>query len=812
MMLIWGIGLVFVVVIWGLAFVRAPLWTVALAFIVLLMALQQAGTLSLPVSVFVSVLIAVFLGLFYCPWFRRDHLIEPLFFWFKQKLPMMSSTEREAIQAGDLWFEGELFQGNPNWDRLLALPAPSLSIEELQFLKNQVENLCGMIDDWTVSHKTLDLPQNVWNYLKKERFFGMIIPKEQGGLGFSALAHSTVIQKIATHSITGAITAMVPNSLGPAELLIRYGTDEQKKQYLNRLAVGEEIPCFALTSQEAGSDASALTDIGIVCEGEYQGKKVIGMRLTFNKRYITLAPVATVLGLAFKLYDPDRLLGEKQELGITLCLIPTNHRGVEIGLRHFPLNQAFLNGPLRGKDVFVPLDWIIGGKEMIGKGWHMLVECLSAGRGISLPALSAALAKVCYRGTGAYAKIRQQFRLPIGHFEGVESAMAKIAGYTYLIESARFFTLTPIDRHIQPAIVSAIAKYHMTEMGRIVMNHAMDVHAGRGIMLGPNNYLGKAYESLPISVTVEGANILTRSLIIFGQGAIRCHPYVQQEIEAIGHPKSKTGIALLDKVLWKHCSYSISNFAKLLFHGLTARIFCTVPKRTKLEDYYGKISYLSIALSFASDISLIILGGKLKRYERLSARLGDVLSHLYLASGVLKYYRDFNSSHEDWPYVVWCLKTCLTKAEEALLRFCRNFPVKILGFLFERLIFPYGRCERAPDDRLEHQLAASMMVPSPFRDRLTQQGYFDPENKTPLTHLDKTLEKLLRAEPVLAKLEDAVKRGLIAKWLDKEVKIQKAFDQGILSNSERDQLLAFERARIEAIRVDEFTQEQLIGK
>jgi alkylation response protein AidB-like acyl-CoA dehydrogenase len=658
----------------------------------------------------------------------------------------------------------------------------------------------------------LDLPPSVWDYLKQKGFFGIIIAKEYGGLGFSALAHSTIVQKISTHSLTAAVSTMVPNSLGPAELLIHYGTEEQKQYYLPRLAKGQEIPCFALTSLEAGSDAGAIIDTGIVCKGLWRDEEIIGMKLTWDKRYITLAPVATVLGLAFKLYDPEGLLGTKEELGITLCLIPVSHPGVEVGQRHFPLNQPFMNGPTRGTEVFVPLEWIIGGPNMIGKGWHMLVECLSAGRGISLPALSTACAKLSYRTTGAYAAIRQQFHTPVGQFEGVQEAMAKIAGYTYVIEATRLFTLSALDEGIRPSIVTAIAKYHITEMARVVVNKAMDVHGGRAIMLGPNNYLGRCYESIPISITVEGANILTRNLMIFGQGAIRCHPYLQTEIKAMRHADTAAGINLFDQVFFKHIQYTVSNVARALLHSLTGGASYKAPSGvSKLKYYYRQLGRMAAVLSVVSDFSLILLGGKLKRRERLSARLGDVLSHLYLASSVLKYYQDFGTE-EDLTYVEWSLQVCLYNIQTAFLAFFRNFPLRFLGYCFRIFVFPYGCPYAYPKDPLEKQLTNFMLSPSTFRDRLTQHCYLSKDHSNPVAHLEFTLNRMIETKDILLKLEVALKKGIIPKRLDRMTQIKNALSASVLKKEEADLLQIAEVARKKALRVDEFSEAQLIGK
>lgn len=801
----------------------------------------------------VLIVISVVFGvLFYIPFlqshrsirsFRIQYISGPLYKLIRKSLPHMSRTEKEAIEAGDVWLEGDLFRGRPDWKKLHALPVPSLSEEELSFLNNQVETLCQMVEDWTITHYDFDLPAKAWDYLKSERFFGMNIPKSFGGLGFSALGNSTIIQKLSTRSVTLAVTTMVPNSLGPAELLLAYGTSAQKDYYLPRLASGQEIPCFALTGPEAGSDASAIPDVGIVCRGIFEGKEVLGMRLTWNKRYITLAPIATVLGLAFKLYDPEGLLEESEKneknkknennesneenqkndknrkneksLGITVCLLPTHLPGVEIGKRHFPLNQPFMNGPTRGKDVFVPLDFIIGGTPMIGKGWRMLVESLSAGRGISLPALSTAIGKMGFRTAGAYARIRKQFNTPIGRFEGVEATLARIGGLTYLLESCRLLTLSAIDNEIRPSVATAIAKYHMTEMGRIVINDAMDVHGGKGIMMGPNNYIGRNYESIPISITVEGANILTRSLIIFGQGAIRCHPFIQLEMQAGLKEDINEGIDLFDKAFCGHFKYFSSNMIRNLFHALTggffASFFCGFrgTRTPVLRSYYGAICRMSVSLAFVSDIALVLFGGKLKRLERSSARLGDVLSYLYLASCALKYFKDSNEKKSDRCFAIWALQTCLYRAQESLLEFFRNLPNPYIAFVLKWKVFPWGRPYALPKDSLEHQMVQAMMEPGDLRERLTQYIFVGRNGDNPVANLENAFLQLLSSEPALLKIEDAIKQGLLSKEMDSELKLQSAIKIGLLTEEEANIVREFEKARQKVIQVDEFTQQEL---
>ncbi len=742
---------------------------------------------------------------------RQRFITGPLFNIFKKVLPPISATEREAINAGDVFWEGELFKGKPNWDALLKLPTSTLSQEEMHFLDNQVERLCEMLNDWEITHHHLDLPQAVWQYLKEEKFFGMIIPKEYGGLGFSALAHSTIIQKIATRSLTAAVTAMVPNSLGPAELLLAYGTQTQKQYYLPRLSVGIEIPCFALTGPEAGSDAGAIPDLGVVTKGMFDGKEIIGMRLTFNKRYITLAPVATVIALAFKLSDPEGLLGGKKELGITLCLLPAKHPGVEIGKRHFPLNQPFMNGPIRGKEIFVPLDWMVGGVKMAGHGWHMIVECLSAGRGISLPAVSTAAGKACYRTTGAYAHIRKQFHTSIGSFEGVEEVLARIAGYTYLLEATRLFTVSAIDHHHRPSVASSISKYHMSELFRKVMNDSMDVHGGKGIMLGPRNYLGRGFESIPIGITVEGANIMMRTLMIFGQGAIRCHPYVAAEMAALVKTDPTQGIEDFDKAISGHILYSLRNLGRLIFASITGGYFCAVPRAAilkPLRPYIRQLGRMSIAFSVTADIAMLVFGGKLKRRERLSARLGDILSYLYLGSATLKYAYDAGDKKHDIPHASWALQFCLYNIQRAFYGFFKNFRHPVIARCLSLLIFPFGRPYHEPSDELEHTLAACMMTVSEFRDRLTQYCYLGAAPDAVST-LEEALHCLMVAEPMFEKIYAAEKIGLIPKHLSLDKQLETAFAEKILNSEERDAILKFEGLKNKVIQVDEFTENEL---
>ncbi|HEU5281461.1 MAG TPA: acyl-CoA dehydrogenase [Gammaproteobacteria bacterium] len=735
---------------------------------------------------------------------RQQTIIQPALSTLKQKMPAISDTEREALEAGNTWWEKELFCGRPQWKRLFNMKPPGLTPEEQSFLDNEVETLCNMLNDFDIVNRDRDLPKAVWDYLKEHRFFGLVIPQQFGGHDFSALAHSTIVTKIATRSMSTAVNTMVPNSLGPAELLLHYGTDEQKNHYLPRLARGQDIPCFALTAPEAGSDAGAMPDSGVVCKGVHEGKEIVGIRLNWDKRYITLAPIATLLGLAFKLSDPDQLLSQNKEPGITLCLIPTNHPGVEIGSRHFPLQLAFMNGPTRGKDVFIPLDWIIGGQAMAGQGWRMLMECLSIGRSISLPALATACGKITYRLTGAYARIRRQFNSSISSFEGIEEALGTIAGYTYTLEAARIFTAGAVDLKVKPSIASAIAKYHMTEMARKVVEAAMDIHAGHMIQVGPRNFLANMHLAIPISITVEGANILTRNLIIFGQGAVRCHPYLLKEVELI--TAEKTDINALDKVLMSHIGYFVSNAMRSLFYGITGgRFINTTSHVHQIKKLERQLTRMSAALALLSDTSLILLGGSLKRRERLSARLGDVLSQLYLASAVLKYFNDTKEPLNDIDTVTWSVKQSLYRVQVAMNEVTQNFPQRALGKLLRCLIFPWGAAYRVPNDALNKAIVAPMLSNSPLRDRLTKHCFIS-ENQTELSHrLDLALTMIDGVEASQKKISAGIKNGVIAKHLDYPSRINAALEAALISAEEAHQLSDFEALRQEIIKVNEFS-------
>ncbi|ELY5817083.1 acyl-CoA dehydrogenase FadE [Cronobacter turicensis] len=734
---------------------------------------------------------------------RKSLISAPVFRGFRKVMPPMSRTEKEAIDAGTTWWEGDLFRGNPDWQKLHNYPQPKLTAEEQAFIDGPVEEACRMANDFQITHEMADLPPELWAFLKEHRFFAMIIKKEYGGLEFSAYAQSRVLQKLSGVSGILAITVGVPNSLGPGELLQHYGTEAQKNHYLPRLARGVEIPCFALTSPEAGSDAGAIPDTGVVCMGEWQGEQVLGMRLTWNKRYITLAPIATVLGLAFKLSDPDRLLGGEQELGITCALIPTNTPGVEIGRRHFPLNVPFQNGPTRGKDIFVPIDYIIGGPKMAGQGWRMLVECLSVGRGITLPSNSTGSLKSIALATGAYAHIRRQFKVSIGKMEGIEEPLARIAGNAYVMDAAASLITYGIMLGEKPAVLSAIVKYHCTHRGQQSIIDAMDIAGGKGIMLGEGNFLARAYQGAPIAITVEGANILTRTMMIFGQGAIRCHPYVLEEMAAA----QNSDVNAFDKLLFRHIGHVGSNLVRSFWLGLTNGLTSRSPTRDATRRYYQHINRLSASLALLSDMSMAVLGGSLKRRERISARLGDVLSQLYLASAVLKRYDDEGRQEADLPLVHWGVQDALHQAEQAISDLLRNFPNGAVAGLLSLAIFPAGRRYDAPSDKLDHKLAKILQTPSATRSRIGRGQYLTPSEHNPVGLLEQALLEVMAADPIHQRICKEMGKNLPFTRLDELAK--RALKEGRINEDEAAILIRAEESRLRSINVDDFEPDAL---
>jgi acyl-CoA dehydrogenase len=743
---------------------------------------------------------------------RMRYVTKPFLMVYRRMLPTMSDTEREALEAGTVWWDGELFTGKPNWPKLLSAKPPQLTAEEQAFVDGPCEELCRMLDEWDITHRRADLPPHVWDYLKKKGFFAMIISKKYGGLEFSAYAHSCVLVKLASRSATCSSTVAVPNSLGPAELLLHYGTEEQKNHYLPRLARGDDVPCFALTGPRAGSDAASIPDTGVVCRGIHDGREVVGLRLNFSKRYITLAPVATVIGLAFRLYDPDKLLGgDKTDYGITCALIPRHTPGVMIGRRHFPLNVPFQNGPLSGKDVFVPLDAIIGGPKMAGQGWRMLVEQLSVGRCISLPSNAAGGAKAGVYASTAYARIRKQFSQAIGKFEGVEAALTRMAGAAYIVDAARSVTTGAIDGGEKPSVPAAMLKYHCTELGRKVANDAMDVHGGKGICLGPKNYLGRGYQVVPVAITVEGANILTRSLMILGQGAIRCHPYVLKEMNAAKLKDKAQSLREFDTALFGHVGYTLSNAARSFVMATTLARFSDAPTDGATHRYYQHINKFSAQFAFATDMAMLTLGGYLKQKEHLSARLGDVLSSLYMASMVLKHYENQGRPAADLPLVEWSCRTLLYEAQEQLHGFLRNFPNRWVAGLMRLVIFPRGRTYFAASDRLGRKIVEPLMQPSETRERLSHGIYKTVEPGNPIGLLQEALELSVSAEPLEKRLRvEGVKTGRVTA-LDLPGQIEQALAIGLLNASEAQLLRDYDRKVMDIVNVDDFTTEELMA-
>jgi acyl-CoA dehydrogenase len=788
----------------ALAYINAAgwLWAGALAAaLVIAWGAQLAPALVLVVLAVLLVVLAIPLNY---PPLRRKLVSDGVLGVFRKILPPMTATEREAIEAGTVGWDGELFSGRPAWKKLLALPRPVLSTEEQSFIDHECEEVCGMVTDWETMHIYKDLPPPVWQYIKDKGFLGMIIPKQYGGLGFSAYAHSQVVAKLASRCSALVVTVMVPNSLGPGELLLHYGTDEQKRHYLPRLATGQEIPCFALTNPHAGSDAAAIPDAGIVCMGEHQGKQVLGLRLTWEKRYITLGPVATLLGLAFRVFDPEHLLGDQEDLGITCALIPTDHPGVQIGRRHMPLSAVFQNGPNWGKDVFIPIDWVIGGRPMVGKGWRMLMESLAAGRSISLPSLNTGMGKMIVRATGGYARIRNQFKTPIGKFEGVEEPLARMGGYLYSMDAARTLTAGVVDLGEKPAVLSAIAKYHLTERGRQIAVDAMDIAGGKGICMGPSNFLGAAYMQIPVSITVEGANILTRSLIIFGQGAIRCHPYVLKEMGATREADPRTASIAFDQALFGHIGFVLSNFARTFVMGIIGSRLVPVPDTApETHHYYQQLTRFSAALAFLSDVSMGVLGGALKRKEKLSARLGDVLSYLFLCSATLKRFEDEGRQPADAPLMHWAIWDAMFKAQTALEGVISNFPNRMIATLMRRTVFPLGRPYVIPSDKLGHDVARLLIEPSATRDRLTAGVYLPQAEDDVLRTIESALEATLAAEPIEARIREAEKAGRLRSKVGED-RAAAAQASNLITADELAVVRRAKRLVDQVIRVDDF--------
>lgn len=784
---------------------RLAVWAAVTATLLVACWLLGASPTATAIAAALVALVAVPLLI---PAIRKPLLTAPALGFLRKALPPLSQTERIALETGSVGFEGDLFSGKPDWNKLLAYPKPQLNAEEQAFIDGPVEELCKQINDWEITHVHADLTPELWDFIKRNKFFGMIIPKQYGGLGFSALAHHKVIQKIASISSVVSATVGVPNSLGPGELINHYGTQEQKDYYLPRLAAGQEVPCFGLTGPFAGSDATSIPDFGIVCKGEWNGAHVLGLRLTFDKRYITLAPVSTLIGMAFRMYDPDGLLGDTRDIGITLALLPSDTPGVDVGRRHFPLNSPFQNGPVRGKDVFIPLSQLIGGVEMAGKGWNMLNECLAVGRSITLPSTASGGAKSGAVVTGAYARIRKQFGLSIGRFEGVEEALARIGGKAYAISALSQATAAAVDRGDVPSVPSAIAKYHCTNSAREIAKDVMDVIGGKGIILGPRNFAGRSWQAAPIAITVEGANIMTRSLLIFGQGSILCHPWILKEMRAAQDPDAKAGLAALDAALYPHIGGAMSNAVRSVWFGLTGAGIGAVPGDAYTRKFFRKLNRYAANLALLTDISLGALGGRLKFKESLSGRLGDVLSHLYMMGAVLKRHHDEGCPEADKPLLAWAFHNSAYEIELALSQALRNFPIKPLGWLLWPLVFPLGRRAVAPGDRLCHRVAMLLMTPNEARERLASGVFLTPGEHNPGGRINSYLAKAILAEPVERKFLKALKTKDI-EALGFAAQLDEGVREGWITADERKQLEELHAITLDTITVDDFKPHEL---
>ena len=749
---------------------------------------------------------------------RLDKLSRPLLGWVRSRLPKLSPTEQEALNSGSVDWDGELFSGQPEWNKLLDAAPAHLTSEEQAFLDGPVEELCKMLDDWQITHEHYDLPDKVWKFIRSKGFFGLVIPKEDGGLGFSNTAHSEIVMKISTRSVSAAVTVMVPNSLGPGELLMHYGTEEQKQHYLPRLAGGEEIPCFALTSPVAGSDAGAIPDKGIVCKGEWNGKEVLGLKVTWNKRYITLAPVATLIGLAIKVYDPEHLLGEQDEIGVTCVMVPRDTDGVNAGARHLPMNTVFMNGPTWGTEVFIPMEQVIGGQDMLGKGWKMLLECLSLGRSIPLPALGTGAGKLASLATGSYAYTREQFGRSISQFEGVQEALEPIAGYTYMMDAARLLTAGMLDRGVRPSVPSAVLKYRNTDLMREVINHAMDVVAGRGVITGPRNFLARAYQAVPIGITVEGANILTRSLMIFGQGAIRCHPFIVEEIEAAGMEDEDKAAKKFDGIFYRHLAHTTRNALRALVLGLSKGWLETAPRHGDIEKYYRQLGRFSAAFALMTDVTLLTVGGGLKARQRLSGRMADCLVQLYYATAVIKQWHEEGYPDDQRDLVEWCLQTCLHDLQNSMREAIINFPVPALRWPLRLLVFPLGATGlNGPDDKLGAKVAATIVKDTPVRQRISRGTFSNMDPDDPLGRVLNAYKLANETADMRQRLHEAIRSrdedeldgiALLMGHQRKEL-VDWACAQGIVTADECPKLEEALTALYDVIRVDAFDADGL---
>ncbi len=794
----------------ALAMRRAPMWLWAIAAVVATYLWQsglvdgqhdgpELGLLSL--VGWIPALLAVLMAI---PAVRRLLLVEPAFAMVKKVLPKVSETEQEALDAGTIGFDAELFSGHPDWEKLRAVPPIVLTAEEKAFIDGPCDELCRMVDDWQIRFDDKDIPDTIWKFVGRHGFLGMLISKEHGGLGFSAQAQSLILGKIASRSPDVATIVMVPNSLGPGELIEKYGTDEQKHYYLPRLAKGLEIPCFSLTGPTSGSDAATMRDIGTVVRAMHEGRETLGIKLSWDKRYITLGPKATLVGLAFRLFDPDKLIGDKADIGITLALIPANHPGVNIGRRHLPSGSAFPNGPNWGKDVFIPIDWVIGGQKMAGHGWRMLMECLAAGRAISLPSSATAAAKAMLRFTTAYTRIRKQFGLPIAKMEGIEEPLARMVETAYVNEAARAVTAAMVARGEKPSVISALMKYQTTERMRRTVNDAMDIHGGRAICDGPMNYIQAAYQAVPVGITVEGANILTRTLITFAQGALRSHPYLYKEVKAVQDADAQRGLAAFEDAFLGHIQFAVGNVFGALFHNLTGGMLAHVPEKAYgTAEWYRQLSRSARNFALVADLTVALLGGGLKVKQKLTGRLADALSELYMLSCVLKRYEDDGKPAADRQIVELAARNGLYRFQVALRGTIENFPVTWARILMRSIVYPLGSHYHQAPDRLGHDVVRLVLEPGEVRDRLTRFMFVSKDVNDPTGLLEVTLEKVIAAEPAEKKLDRAVRDGVVMRYHGRDW-IGDAVAKNVITESEGIALREVEVLTARVIAVDHF--------
>lgn len=791
-----------------LAMKRAPLWLWAVAAgVATYLGIQSplsADPAALSVLPMLTGLIAIVCAALSITALRHLLLTKPAFNMIRSVLPKVSDTEQQALDAGTIGFDAELFSGRPDWEKLRSVPPIVLTDEERAFLDGPTEDLCALLNDWQIRHEENEVPEVVWDFAKKHGFLGMLISKQHGGLGFSAQAQSLILGKIASRSPDAVTIVMVPNSLGPGELLEKYGTTEQQERYLAPLAKGEEVPCFSLTGPTSGSDAATMRDVGYVERGNHDGRETLGIRLSWDKRYITLGPKATLMGLAFHLFDPDNLLGKGTEPGITVAIIPAYHPGVNIGRRHLPSGAAFPNGPNWGTDVFIPVEWIIGGGARAGEGWRMLMECLSAGRAISLPSSAAAGTKSMLRMTSAYGRIRKQFGLPVAKMEGLEEPLVRLAENAYVVEAARAATAAMVSRGEKPSVISALMKYQTTERLRTAVNDAMDLHGGRGICDGPSNYLQSAYQMVPVGITVEGANILTRTLITFTQGALRAHPHLYDEIKAVQNEDRGAGFKAFDRTFMNHLGFAVSNVFSALFHNLSAGLFAKVPgNATETGRFYRQISREAQNFALVADMTVGLLGGGLKVKQKLTGRLADALSELYLMSCTLKRYEDDGRKTEDIAIVTLAIENGLYRFDHALRGAIENFPVGPARVLMRWLVYPFGTHHRPAHDWLGHKVVRQLLAPGDFRDRLTRDIYITKDPADPTGILEVTFEKAVAAEEVERKLDRAVRAGTVRRYHGNDW-FQEAVDKQVLTAPEAAQLRELEELTARVIAVDHF--------